>query len=104
VTEIDIPLAAGTTPAQVKESIQGACRALGLTITREGSLAGYPGSIHWHIKFGREKGTLELTTWLPKPPLWAKIQAGRRADWIDRLLPQLTHQIQSLLGPKSPSS
>jgi hypothetical protein len=63
----------------------------------EASLASYPGSTHWHIKLGKEKGTLELTTWPPKRPLWAKIQAGRRADWIERILPQLSQKIQRLV-------
>ena len=94
MTEIDIPLPTGATTAQVKRSVDIACRTLGLTISLETSLAGHPNSTHWHIKMGKEKGTLELTTWPGHRLLWAKIQAGRRADWIDRVLPQLSEIIQ----------
>lgn len=92
--ESDIPLPASTTTDQIKKSVQGACEALGLTISMETSLSSYPGSVHWHIKKGKEKGTLELTTWPGRRLLWAKIQAGRRAEWIDSTLHELSRKIQ----------
>ena len=96
MTELDIYLPEQATTLQVKRYVQFACEELGLTISMETSLASYPGSVHWHIKNGKEKGTLELTSWPGRRPLWAKIQTGRMADWIDGILPELCQKIQKL--------
>jgi len=92
--ELDISLPEQTTTIHVKRCVQFACDELGLTISMETSLASYPGSVHWHIKNGKKKGTLELTTWPGRRPLWAKVQTGRRADWIEQSLPELCQKIQ----------
>ncbi len=61
----------------------------GLTMTSRGSVKSYPGCTHWHWTNGNERGTLEVTLWPAKRRLWFKVQAGRRAAWIDRLVPVL---------------
>lgn len=65
------------------------------------SLASYPGSIHWHYKQPKQKGTLEITLDPATHRLWATVQAGRRAPWIDAELPLLRRAIESALRKAS---
>jgi len=96
MTELDIPLPVDSSTDQLKRCVLIACDELGLAISMETTLVSYPGSVHWHIKNGQEKGTLELTTWPGRRRLWAKVQEGRRADWIEQTLPELCQKIQCL--------
>jgi hypothetical protein len=72
----DLPLEA------VPALIETACRAIGLSITQNTSLAQYPGSRHWHLKLGRQPGTLEITWWPAQRRAWFKIAAGRQGLWL----------------------
>src|SRR4051794_41704257 len=53
--------------------VESACASAGLTITMRGTLAAYPGCVHWHLKRGRERGTLEITWWPKTAELWFKV-------------------------------
>jgi hypothetical protein len=79
--------------------IERAIAAAGLRIAMKGTLRTYPGSTHWHLKCGRETGTLELTMWPAGSRVWCSVQAGRRAAWIDRevlaIVPALESAIRS---------
>jgi hypothetical protein len=44
-----------------EEVIERCCEAAGLHVTMKGTVAAYPGSVHWHLKRGKEPGTLEVT-------------------------------------------
>ena len=77
--------------------IEDACAALNLTIAMKSPLASYPGSTHWHYKNGKEKGTLELTIFPRDRRLWAQVQSGRKAAWIDAVLPELQRRIEVAL-------
>ena len=85
----------------VERTVERVCRARGLIMALKGSLSQYPGSIHWHFKKDRQKGTLELTLYPAKSRLWAKVQAGRKALWIDETLPNLRNQVEAELSNRS---
>jgi hypothetical protein len=87
--ELDVPVPAEADQAQIEAAISSVCAAAGLRSTLQGTLARYPGSVHWHFARPRERGTLEITWW-PRPRrLWFKISAGRTAPWLTVLLPTL---------------
>ena len=88
--EIEIQLT-GSTEA-IWQTIEQMCLDEGLTLTLKGTLARYPGCIHWHFKHGKLPGTLELTFWEKR--LWFKISAGREGVWMDALVEKLKAQME----------
>jgi hypothetical protein len=94
--EFRVPKHSGLRAAEAM--IESVCAQRGLTIGRKGSLASFPGSIHWHFKTQKERGTLEITLWPNGRRLWAQVQKGRRAAWIDRELPVLRQAIEKQLA------
>lgn len=82
--------------------IESVCAQRGLELVMKGTAASYPGSIHWHYKQSKQKGTLELTLYPPARRLRAKIQEGRKAPWIDEELPRLRRAIESALRDLAP--
>ena len=78
--------------------IEEACRALGLRATLLGTLKSYPGSIHWHIKKGQERGTLELTYWPKAARLWLSVRRGRDAEWVLPAMKQIKGSIEQDIG------
>lgn len=86
------------------ELIERVCRSFNLDVTMKGSLATFPGCTHWHFKRSKEKGTLELTLFVPKQRIWAQIQSGRSAPWIDSTLPKVQHEIEMELKRRAATS
>ena len=70
----------------------------GLTVTLRDSLRAFPGCVHWHLKKGREAGTLELTLWPSERRAWFSVHRGRTAPWIDAELERLGNALQQRLG------
>lgn len=58
----------------------------GLRIVSEGSLKGYPGCVHWHLRKPGVSGTLEATWWPAKKRFWLKVARNRTSLWIDEAL------------------
>jgi hypothetical protein len=77
--------------------IEDICARRGLQVAMKGSQATIPGSIHWHYKREKQKGTLELTLFPDRRRLWAKVAKGRKAAWIDLELPQLQREMEKAL-------
>ncbi len=73
--------------------VERAAEALGLTVTMKGTLKSYPGSIHWHFKRGGAKGVLEITVWPKQSRAWIAVQDGRKAEWIEEVLPEFVRQL-----------
>jgi len=84
---------------QIEPVVEEVCRANQLQITLKTTLAGYPGSIHWHLKQGRKRGALELTVWPQQRRLWFKVQSGRTGVWIDEAIDRLKPQLEEALKP-----
>jgi len=76
--------------------VEHICIAHGLTCTLKGTLAGYPGCVHWHFRKGTQKGLLEITWWESKRRLWFKVAGNRTGDWIEDSIPLLKEQIENL--------
>ena len=70
---------------------------MGLHVAMKGTLASYPGCVHWHYKKQREKGTLELTLLPGGRRIWASVHSGRKASWIETLLPRVRRDVELAL-------
>jgi hypothetical protein len=93
--EFQIPPSAKLT--DVDSTIESTCIAEGLQIGMKGTLASFPGSTHWHFKRPKERGTLEITLFPRDGRIWAQVQDGRRADWIDLCLAKIQRTIEARL-------
>lgn len=93
--EISIPLQ--TKSASLPARVEKAAASEELIQTLKGTLAKYPGCVHWHFQKGKERGTLEITWWPKEKRLWFKVAANRRAAWIDEAIPRLKQSIESKL-------
>ena len=90
--ELPIHLPAGASMTQIERAIDQAIAACGLAVTLRGTLRRFPKSVHWHVKRGRERGTLEITLWPRESRAWFTIQDGRR--WISAMTQLLCDMIQ----------
>jgi hypothetical protein len=97
MTEIEFAVPQGYGLGGAPSLIEKACRECGLRISTRATLRSYPGCIHWHVKRGIQPGTLELTLWETKRRIWASVQDGRRAAWIDEALPQVKDAVETAL-------
>ena len=95
MTERDLQIPEQVNWSQAAVRIERAAADAGLRIAMKGSLRAYPGSVHWHLKSGRETGTLELTIWPAKGKAWFSVQSGRRAKWIDEELVKLIKAMEA---------
>lgn len=91
------------TPSKVDWSaapaiIEAACTELGLVQGLRGSLAKYPGAIHWHYKMPAQAGTLEITVSESRHEIWISVQSGRRAEWIPDKVAQIVAMVEARLG------
>jgi hypothetical protein len=66
---------------EVARGIDLAIVESGLRVTMRGTLRKFPGCVHWHVKRGREAGTLEITVWEGRA--WFTIQEGRKGKWVE---------------------
>lgn len=80
--EIEVHLPAGLDPKSVPIAVEQAAAKEELISAMRGTLATYPGCVHWHFKRAGEKGTLEVTWWPKMSRLWFKIADGREGPWI----------------------
>jgi hypothetical protein len=62
------------------------------------SLRTFPGCVHWHVKRGREPGTLEITFWPQERRAWFTIHDGRQAEWIEKSMKTLGEIIRRGTG------
>src|SRR5436190_24234285 len=102
--EIEITVPRSVDLSRADRIVERICGDAGLTLTMKGSLATFPGSIHWHYKSGKQKGTLELTLFASAHRLWAKVQTGRQASWIDDIVPTLKRSLEKELRQRARSA
>ena len=95
--EVELQIPTDAKSDSVINVVEQVCNAYGLTQALKGTLASYPGCIHWHVKNGREKGTLEITWWETANRLWFKVADGRMGKWIDESMGELKKRIESSL-------
>ena len=97
MTEVELQIPANASSEHVIEVVENVCISHNLICARKGTLAGYPGSTHWHFKMGKQKGTLEITWWETKNRLWFKVAKGRTGDWMEQSTPVLKKKIENSL-------
>jgi hypothetical protein len=95
--EIDFAVPRTVDLVGAERLIEEICAGRGRMLAMKGSLAIYPGCVHWHYKRQNHKGTLELTLFLRDRRVWAKVQDGPKAPWIDEELPGLRLAIEHAL-------
>jgi hypothetical protein len=93
--ELDIPLSERLTVERATQLVEALANAEGLDVRLRGTLARYPGSLHWRLAAPTARDTLEVTYWPARNRLWLSIQAGWGADWIPQAVPGL----QAALDP-----
>ena len=96
--EVTIHIANRHAADRIVELVESSCAALGLDRALKGTLKSYPGSIHWHYKKAKARGTLEITWWAAGPRLWIKVAAGRSAGWIEETIPILKERLEAYNG------
>ena len=84
--------------SNLDSEVESICIGEGLQVAMKSSLARFPGSVHWHFKKPGVRGTLEITSYPLEKRLWASIQAGRRADWIEPCLEKIKAKIETHLA------
>jgi hypothetical protein len=97
MTEVEFTVPQGYSLSGAASLIEKACLGCGLRVSTRVTLNSYPGSIHWHVKRGIQSGTLEVTLWEAKRRVWASVQDGRRAAWIDEALPRVKDAVETAL-------
>ncbi len=96
--EIAVIIPDGIDAAVVERAVERIVPELGLRVSLRGSLASFPGSLHWHLKQGRQSGTLEVTFAPRATCLWLSVHSGRDADWIDAMLRVLPGRLSVAIG------
>jgi hypothetical protein len=97
MTEVEFTVPQGSNLSGAASLIEQACKGCGLRVSTRATLSGCPGAIHWHVKRGIQPGTLELTLWETKRRVWASVQDGRRAAWIEEALPEVKEAVETAL-------
>ena len=93
--EIELQIPDDAKTAIIVRIVEDVCVANDLCCALRGTLAKYPGSIHWHFKKSGQMGTLEITWWESQYRLWFKVARGRTSDWITDSLPLLKARLES---------
>lgn len=83
-------------------ALENAFAGEALRITMKSTLIKYPGCVHWHLKFGKETGTLEATLWQGKG--WFSMQMGRSAAWIEPCAERMKQVLEADFERRSSSS
>jgi|SRR5687767_5378768 len=92
--EVELQIADSVNTDTLVKVVEQICIANRLTCILKGTLASYPGSIHWHFKKDRQKGILEITWWETEGRLWFKVAGNRTGHWIEDSIPVLKEQIE----------
>jgi hypothetical protein len=82
---------------QVELAVEKCSRELGLLNPMRGTLAKYPGCVHWHFRKPLVNGTLEVTSWPSGNRLWISVQQGRRAEWLEETVPSMERCLHNAL-------
>ncbi len=94
--EVELQIPDSIETESVIRVVEQVCASNELTCRLKGTLVSYPGSVHWHFKRGRQKGTLEMTWWESEHRIWFKVANGRSGEWMLESLPQLKEQIEKM--------
>lgn len=96
---IDIPIPKSCSSyVTAKKKIEKVIHESGATVSREGTLATYKDSLHWHIKHPdfKKSGVLEITFAVIKdqPQLWLTIHENRQGEWTNQIYPEFAEKLK----------
>jgi len=94
MTEIELTIPLQTNLSQAEQIIEQCCKVEGLSVNLKGSLAKYPGCVHWHFKRDGQRGTLEITLWASARRIWFSIHTGRTGAWIEETVTRLKEDLE----------
>ena len=104
--EIDLPRSVSL--ADAARAIEETCEGEGLRVGSRGTLATYPGSIHWRYKKGKEAGTLEVTLLNRERRILLSVAEKRVAPWsesaMNNISETLINRVQRSSGGNSAGS
>ncbi len=101
MTEIELTVPLQMDLSQAEQIIEQCCMVEGLSVNLKGSLAKYPGCIHWHFKRDSQRGTLEITLWASARRIWFSIHTGRTGAWIEETLFRLKQDLEKDLAARA---
>ena len=93
--EVTVPQGADFSRAEA--ALERCFEAEGLRVAMKGTLAAHKGCVHWHLKRGKERGTLEVTLWPARRRVWLSVHANRGGEWIEEGLVRLREAIEGSL-------
>ena len=93
--EIAVP--DGIDLSRVDGAIERCFQAAGLHVALKGTVKAHQGSVHWHLRRGEERGTLEVTLWPARRRLWLSVHANRGGEWVEAALRDLADALPSAL-------
>jgi hypothetical protein len=93
----DVAIPESINTSRVTDAVERICTSFELEISLCDTLATYPGCTHWHLRKPKHSGTLEVTWWPSENRLWLSVQSGRRAEWIEDVVPSLRTSLQHAL-------
>ena len=67
-------------------------------MTLKGTLAKYPGCVHWHFKRDRQPGTLEITLWDREGKVWFPTRPGRTGGWVEDSIERIRQSLEQRLA------
>ena len=98
--EVQISVPSAYPLGRLARFIEQLCRKEELTLTMKGTLAKYPGCMHWHYRKVTATGTLEITLWKQPQQLWFSVQSGRTGSWIEGSIARLKSALEKELAKK----
>jgi hypothetical protein len=98
VLEIEVEVPPTADPKRIEELVEAVCASAGLSVSLKGTLARYPGCVHWHFKHGRQRGTLEITLWPGHRRLWLTVHENRSAEWVPAAISSIKDELERQLS------
>jgi hypothetical protein len=83
---------------RAEELIERCFAAVNVRVALRGTLATYPGCVHWHLKRESQPGTLEVTLWARRRRVWLAVHANRDGPWIAQAISRLAPTIERELA------
>lgn len=94
----DVAVPDGADFAGAEGAVERCFGEAGLRVAMKGTLAAHKGCVHWHLKRGKERGTLEVTLWPARRRLWLSVHANRGGEWVEEGLAGLKEALGAALG------
>lgn len=97
MVEAEIRMPDGANLRAAEQLVERSCKAEGLQLTRRGTLARYPGCIHWHFSRHGERGILEITLHPSSRRLWLSVKSDRTGAWTADTMIRLQENLNQAL-------